>query len=62
MEYSTGQHLLVVPEIKKYVLTNTFSGEEHIVTEQMLKSAFKDEYNKIMSNRNSAWTVADFYE
>lgn len=62
MEFSSGQHLLTVPEIKRYVLQNNFSGQEHIVTEQMLKDAFKSEYTKIMANRNAAWTVTDYYE
>ncbi|UPW39338.1 recombination endonuclease subunit [Escherichia phage vB_EcoM_ESCO47] len=61
-EFSTGQQLLAVPEIKKYVLTNTFSGEEHIVTEEMLKNAFKNEYYKIMSNRSNAFIVSDYYD
>lgn len=62
MEYSSGQHLLTVPEIKRYILTNNFSGEEHIVTEQMLRNAFGNEYYKIMANRNSAWFVTDYFE
>lgn len=61
-EYSTGQHLLTIPEIKRYILRNNFSNEEHIVTESMLKNAFKSEYTKIMSNRNEAWTVIDYYD
>ena len=59
MEYSTGQHLLTIPEIKRYILRNNFSNE---VTEYMLKNAFKAEYTKIMSNRNEAWTVTDYYD
>ena len=43
MEYSTGQHLLTFPEIKRYILRNNFSNEEHIVTESMLRNAFKAE-------------------
>lgn len=62
MEYSTGQQLLVVPEIKRYVLLNTFSGEEHIVTEQSLRDAFKDQYQKIMSNRSNAWFVYEYFD
>lgn len=62
MEYSTGQQLLTVPELKRYVLRNNFSGEEHIVTEAMLQNAFKSAYTKIMSNRNDAWTVTDYYD
>lgn len=62
MEYSTGQQLLVVPEIKRYVLLNTFSGEEHIVTEQSLRDAFKEHYQKIMSNRSNAWFVYEYFD
>ncbi|MCO0615539.1 protein GP45.2, partial [Lutimaribacter sp. EGI FJ00015] len=50
------------PELKRYVLTNNFSGEEHVVTEQHLKDAFGKQYDKISSNRHPAWTVSEFFE
>lgn len=62
MNYATGQHLLAVPEIKRYVLRNTFSDQEHIVTEDQLKEAFKDQYQKIMSNRSNAWLVYEYFD
>ncbi|MGQ3469450.1 protein GP45.2, partial [Xanthomonas campestris] len=31
-EFTTGQHLLAFPEVKRYVLTNLFSDEQHLVT------------------------------
>jgi hypothetical protein len=60
--FVNGQQLLAVPEIKRYVLTNNFTGEENLVTEAQLRDAFKDQCDKIMSNRNSAWTVTDYFE
>ena len=47
---------------EKIVLCGANSYEEHIVTESMLKNVFKAEYTKIMSNRNEAWTVTDYYD
>lgn len=62
-EFSSGQHLLAFPELKRYVLVNLFSDERHLVTDEMLKSAFKEnEYNKVMSNRNPGWMVEDYYD
>lgn len=61
-QYATGNELLTFPELKRYVLTNNFSGEEHIVTEQHLKDAFGKQYDKISSNRHPAWTVSEFFE
>ncbi|AEO97036.1 hypothetical protein CPTAKMNP4_050 [Salmonella phage vB_SenM-AKM_NP4] len=61
-DFKNGQQLLAVPEIKRYILTNNFSGEDHLVTEIQLRDAFKDEYVKIMSNRNTAWTVIEYFD
>lgn len=61
-DFKTGQHLLAIPEIKRYVLINNFSGDENLVTEKQLQIAFKDEYVKIMSNRHDAWTVTEYFE
>lgn len=61
-EFTTGQHLLAFPEIKRYVLRNTFSDECHLVTKQMLKDAFLDTYDKIMANRVNAWVVEDYFD
>lgn len=61
--FITGQHLLTLPELKRYVLVNLFSGDEHLVTEEMLRNAFKgNDYDKLMSNRNPGWTVEDYYD
>lgn len=62
IEFVTGQHLLATPELKRYVLTNTFSDTSHLVTDEMLRSAFKEEYVRIMSNRHPAWLVYAYYE
>ncbi|PXM00542.1 protein GP45.2 [Klebsiella variicola] len=62
-EFTTGQHLLAFPEVKRYVLTNLFSDEKHLVTEEMLRDAFTgNEYNRVMSNRNAGWMVEDYYD
>lgn len=60
--FTTGQHLLAGPELKRYVLTNTFSMAEHLVTEQQLRDAFLNEYTHIMANRHPAWFVYEYYE
>lgn len=60
--FITGQHLLAVPELKRYVLVNNFSGDEHLVTEDYLRNAFTSEYDKIMSNRNPAWFVYEYFD
>lgn len=58
-----NQHLMCVPEIKTYILTNLFSGDKIIVTEQMVKDGFSHEdYVKIMSGRNNAWLIEDYYD
>ena len=62
MEFVTGQHLLATPDIKRYVLVNNFSDQHHLVTEKMLRDAFKDQCVKIMSNRHPAWFVYEYYE
>lgn len=61
-QYATGNELLTFPEIKRYVLINNFSGEEHIVTENQMKSAFGNEYDKISSNRHPAWMVTEYFD
>ena len=61
-DFITGQHLLAVPEIKRFVLVNNFSGDEHLVTEEFLRNAFKSEYVRIMSNRNPAWFVYEYFD
>lgn len=62
MIFETGQHLLAHPEIKRYVLTNNANQMNHLVTEQMLRNAFPDEYDKIMSNRNPSWFVYEYFD
>lgn len=59
----TGQWLMTWPELKRFRLVNLFSGDSHIVTEQMIKNAFKEtDYNRIMSNRHTAWFLEDYFE
>lgn len=59
----TGQWLTTWPELKRFRLINLFSGDSHIVTEQMVKTAFNEtDYNKIMSNRHTAWFLEDYFE
>ncbi|AKU43701.1 hypothetical protein CPT_Merlin55 [Citrobacter phage Merlin] len=60
--FVNGQNLLTAPEIKRYVLKNNFSGQEHLATEEQLRAAFKNKYDKITSNRDSAWTVYEYFE
>lgn len=62
MEFATGQQLLATPDLKRYVLVNNFSEENHLVTKEMLQNAFKDKYDKIMSNREPAWFVYEYYD
>lgn len=62
MEFITGQHLLAMPEIRRYVLTNSFNGHTHLTTESMLKDAFKSEYIRIMANRHPAWFVHEYFD
>lgn len=62
MIFETGQHLLAHPEIKRYVLTNNTTEVNHLVTEEMLRNAFLDECDKIMSNRNPAWFVYEYFD
>lgn len=61
-QYATGNELLTLPELRKYLLTSNFSGEEHVVTEQMLRDAFGEEYDRISSNRHPAWMVIDYFD
>ena len=61
-DFSTGQQFLAFPEIKRYVLVNTFSGDRHLVTENLLKDAFGERYYNVMSNRESGWLVEDYFE
>ncbi len=60
--FVNGQNLLTAPEIKRYVLRNNFSDQEHLVTEEQLRAAFKNQYDKITSNRSPAWTVYEYFE
>lgn len=62
IEFSTGQHLLAYPEVKRYVLTNTHDETNHLVTEEMLKNAFLSECDRIMSNRHPAWFVYEYFD
>lgn len=62
IEFTTGQQLLARPELKRYVLTNSHNDMNHLVTEEMLRTAFKDEYDKIMSNRNPSWFVYEYFD
>lgn len=61
-DFVTGQHLLAVPELKRYVLVNTFDQTEHLVTDAQLRDAFLNEYTRIMANRHPAWFVYEYYE
>ena len=61
-DFLTGQHLLAVPEIKRYVLVNTFSNDEHLVTERDLQNAFGEEYVKIIANRHNAWFAYEYFD
>lgn len=60
--FVNGQNLLTAPEIRRFVLRNNFSDQESLVTDQQLRAAFKDKYDKITSNRDSAWTVYEYFE
>ncbi|QQG32321.1 hypothetical protein CkP1_0051 [Citrobacter phage CkP1] len=60
--FVNGQQLLAAPELKRYVLTNNISDEEHLVTESQLRVAFGDLCDTIMSNRDDAWTVTEYFE
>lgn len=60
--YTTGDHLQVAPELRRFVLVSNFSGEEHIVTDAQLRSAFKEEYDKVSSNRHHAWIVYEYFD
>lgn len=62
MEFITGQHLLAVPELRRYVLTNLHDETSHLVLEQDLRNAFKDEYGRIMANRHPSWMVIEYFE
>ncbi|AHY25021.1 hypothetical protein AVV36_gp059 [Pectobacterium bacteriophage PM2] len=62
MDFQTGQHLLAIPEIKKYVLVNTLENINHLVTEKMLRDAFLNECDKIMSNRVPSWFVYEYFD
>lgn len=62
MNFITGQQLLAVPEAKRYVLKSNYNDDVHLVTEQMLKNAFKDEYVRIMANRHPAWFVYEHFD
>lgn len=62
MNFETGQHLLASPEVKRYVLTNNTTQTNHLVTEKMLRNAFLDECDKIMSNRHPAWFVYEYFD
>ena len=61
-DFKTGQHLLAFPEIKRYVLTSTHNNEVHLVTEKMLRDAFKNECDRIMACRNPSWLVYEYFE
>jgi hypothetical protein len=61
-DFITGQHLLAVPEVKRFVLENNFSGDRHLVTEHYIRNAFKSECDKIMSNRHPAWFVYEYFD
>ena len=61
-QHATGNELLTFPELKRYILISTFSGEEHIVTDKQLRDAFKEDYDKISSNRHPAWLVSEYFD
>lgn len=50
------------PEIKKYILTNTFSGHSDLVTLDQLKAAFGDTLPAILAGRNDCWIIEDYYD
>jgi hypothetical protein len=62
IEFTTGQHLLAAPDLKRYVLVNNINETYHLVTEKMLRDAFLDECDKIMSGRNISWSVYEYFE
>lgn len=53
--------LITYPEIQTYTLINNFTGQEVVVTEGMLKTAFPREMElmRIKSGRHKAWTLIE---
>lgn len=64
MKIDSNQHLLCALEIKRYILHNTFSNQQHMVTDKMLEDTFADnpkELKKILAGRSSAWFLEDYF-
>lgn len=54
------QEIKSFPELKSYILINNYTGEETIVSEPHLISAFgKDGFIKIKSGRSDYWILID---
>lgn len=61
----TGQQLLCAPEIKRYILNNSLTNEEHMVTMDMVIDAFGHndvELQKILSGRSPVWFLEEYFE
>lgn len=55
--------LSMYPEIKKYTLLNTATGQEELVTDARLKAAFdEDTIAKIKSGRHKTLMTFDYIE